>query len=136
MKKLPSILLVDDDAAGNFLNQRLLTRLQIAEQLHTVESGPDALQWLDQVDTPPALLLLDVRMPGMSGVQFLEAYQRQRQAQSQPTVVIMLTTAMDSQDLLRLDELQIDGLASKPLTEEKIDHVLQLHFQRQLPLAS
>lgn len=58
MKKLPSILLVDDDAAGNFLNQRLLTRLQIAEQLHTVESGPDALQWLDQVETPPALLLL------------------------------------------------------------------------------
>ena len=35
-------------------------------------------------------------------------------------------------DLGRLDELSIAGLVSKPLTKEKVDHLLQLHFQRQL----
>ncbi|WP_324672148.1 response regulator [Hymenobacter sp. GOD-10R] len=136
MKKLPSVLLVDDDVAGNFLNRRLLERMRVAEHLHTAESGYEALTWLGQENmTSPSLLLLDVRMPGMSGMQFLEAYQPQRQEQAQPTVVIMLTTAMDSRDLLRLDELQIDGLVSKPLTEEKINHVLQLHFRQQLALS-
>ncbi|OUJ74658.1 response regulator [Hymenobacter crusticola] len=132
MEKLTSVLLVDDDAAGNFLNKRLLERLHVAEQLHIAESGVESLAWLDQTNTPPSLLLLDVSMPGMSGMQFLEAYQPRRHAQPQPTVVIMLTTAMDSRDLLRLDELEIDGLMSKPLTEEKVNYLLQLHFHRQL----
>ena len=81
----------------------------------------------------PALILLDVNMPGMGGIQFLEAYQQLPTAQRAATVVIMLTTTMDARDLARLDELAIAGLVSKPLTKEKIDNILQLHFQRQLP---
>jgi hypothetical protein len=42
---------------------------------------------------------------------------------------------MNSSDLSRLNELPIAGLASKPLTEEKINTILQLHFQRHLPVA-
>ncbi|WP_324671504.1 response regulator [Hymenobacter sp. GOD-10R] len=133
MKKLASILLVDDDPTNNFLNERLFQRLHVAEQVHITESGDEALTWLQQENMPPTLLLLDVSMPGMSGLEFLEAYQPLRQVQAQPTVVVMLTTTMDSRDLLRLDELQIDGLVSKPLTEEKINYLLQLHFQRHLP---
>ena len=45
----------------------------------------------------------------------------------------MLTTTMDARDLSRLEELNIAGLVSKPLTKEKIGSILQLHFQRQLP---
>ena len=45
----------------------------------------------------------------------------------------MLTTTMDARDLARLDELSIAGLVSKPLTKDKVDNILQLHFQRQLP---
>lgn len=45
---------------------------------------------------------------------------------------MVLTTSMNSTDLARLEELPIAGLASKPLTEEKINTILRLHFQRQL----
>jgi len=74
-----------------------------------------------------------VNMPGMNGIQFLEAYQQLPTAQRAATVIIMLTTTMDARDLGRLDELQIAGLVSKPLTQEKVDSILQLHFQRSLP---
>lgn len=135
MEKLASVLLIDDDSTNNFLNERLFERLHVADRVHTAESGNAALAWLRHAATPaPTLVLLDMSMPGMSGIEFLEAYQPLRQAQAQPTVVIMLTTTMDSQDLLRINELQIDGLVSKPLTEEKLNHVLQLHFRRQLPI--
>lgn len=134
MQKLSSVLLIDDDATNNFLNERLLQRLEVADQLLVAETGRDALDLLaDTEATPPALILLDVNMPGMTGIEFLEQYQSQRQAQIQATVVIMLTTTMDSRDLARINELHINGLVSKPLTEEKVDQILQLHFRRTLP---
>lgn len=134
MEKLSSILLVDDDSTNNFLNELLLKSLGVTDQLLVAENGTQALDLLVQhAPNEPALILLDVNMPGMNGIQFLEAYQDLPAAQRMATVIIMLTTTMDARDLSRLDELSIAGLVSKPLTKEKVDNILQLHFQRQLP---
>lgn len=138
MKKLSSVLLVDDDSTNNFLNELLFKRLGVTDHLLTAENGEQALLQLEQLSavdgvSGPALILLDVNMPGMNGIEFLEAYQQLPQAQRKATVIIMLTTSMDARDLGRLNELSIAGLVSKPLTKEKIDMILQLHFQRTLP---
>jgi CheY-like chemotaxis protein len=135
MEKLSSILLVDDDSTNNFLNELLLKSLDVTDRLLVAENGSQALDLLVQQAAPeePTLILLDVNMPGMNGIQFLEAYQQLPTAQRAATVIIMLTTTMDARDLARLDELSIAGLVSKPLTKEKVNNILQLHFQRQLP---
>ena len=135
MQKLNSILLVDDDATTNFLNEMLFRNLEVADKLLVAEDGAQALELLAQQTEAgePNLILLDVNMPGMNGMQFLEAYKQLPEAQRTSTIIIMLTTTMGANDLARLDELQIAGLVSKPLTQEKIDSLLQLHFQRQLP---
>lgn len=134
MEKLPHILLVDDDDTTNFLNETLLTKLQVSHQVRIVTSGEQALELFTQPPPyTPTLLLLDLAMPGMGGISFLEAFLRLPQAQQEATVIIVLTTSMDSRDLSRINELPIAGLVSKPLTREKINTLLQLHFQRQLP---
>lgn len=135
MQKLNSILLVDDDTTTNFLNEMLFRNLEVTDNLLVAEDGTQALELLAHQTGPgePDLILLDVNMPGMNGMQFLEAYRQLPESQRNSTVIIMLTTTMDARDLARLDELQIAGLVSKPLTQEKIDSLLQLHFQRQLP---
>ncbi|OUJ69815.1 response regulator [Hymenobacter crusticola] len=134
MEKLPCILLVDDDDTTNFLNEHLLKKLKVTDQVQVAASGEEALTLLTQpLPCVPTLLLLDVAMPGMGGIAFLEAYLRLPQAQQEATVIVMLTTSMDSQDLGRINELPIAGLVSKPLNREKISTLLQLHFQRQLP---
>ncbi|OGX84329.1 hypothetical protein BEN47_02895 [Hymenobacter lapidarius] len=132
MKKLSSVLLVDDDSTNNFLNELLFQSLGVTDQLLVAENGNQALDLIENSAGPtaPALILLDVNMPGMNGIQFLEAYKRLPQAQRSATVVIMLTTTMDARDLSRLEELNIAGLVSKPLTKEKIENIMQLHFQR------
>lgn len=136
MEKLPHILLVDDDDTTNFLNELLLKKLGVTDQVQVAASGEQALGLLTQPPPyVPTLLLLDVKMPGMGGIKFLEAYLRLPQAQQAATIIVMLTTSMDARDLARLDELPIAGLISKPLTREKINEVLQLHFRRQLPSA-
>ena len=133
MQKLPSVLLIDDDQTNNFLNELLIKKLDVTERVLVAESGTEALSLLaSNAPDVPDLILLDVNMPGMSGIQFLEAYQQLPAEQRGATVIVMLTTTMDARDLGRLDELSIAGLVSKPLTKKKVDHLLQLHFQRQL----
>lgn len=135
MEKISSVLLVDDDTTNNFLNELLFRQLNVTDHLLTAEDGSRALDIIENTAGPdePALILLDVNMPGMGGIEFLEAYRQLPRAQHRATVIIMLTTTMDARDLSRLEELNIAGLVSKPLTKEKIGSILQLHFQRQLP---
>lgn len=135
MKKLPCVLLVDDDPVNNFLNQRLLEDLAIADQLLVAINGQEAFALLEQhcPDTAcPALILLDVNMPVMNGFEFLFAYQQLPQAQKQAIVIIMLTTSVHEQDVLRGQQLHVADFLSKPLTKEKVNTMLKKHFGRQL----
>lgn len=135
MVKLNSVLLVDDDPTNNFLNERLLKRLDIANQILVAENGQEALAVLQQANaaSPPTLILLDLQMPIMNGLEFLEAYQQLSPARQRATAVVVLTTSMDVRDLAHFDALPIAGRINKPLTPEKLDTVLQLHSQWQTP---
>ncbi len=139
MPKLTSILLVDDDSTTNFLNKLLINRLQVVEQLLVAENGAEALALLQAVGTPnapdsPALVLLDVNMPVMNGLEFLEAYQFLPLAQRQTIVIVLLTTSVNPRDLSRVAELPVDGTLTKPLTEEKLRGLLRQHFPTQFAI--
>jgi CheY-like chemotaxis protein len=132
MPKLTSVLLVDDDPTNNFLNERLLKRLEVADHILVAANGQEALTLLHQLAAPlPVLILLDIQMPIMNGIEFLEAYQQLPPAQRQTTTVVVLTTSMDTRDLSRLDALPAAGRINKPLTPEKVETMLQLHFEKQ-----
>ena len=138
MIKLSSVLLVDDDPLTNDLNERLLRQLNVADQYLAANDGVDALAALEDLaaeanPTSPVLVLLDVKMPGMDGMAFVDAYQQLPVARQQAVVIVMHTASMSSVDLGRMEALPIAGLVSKPLTKEKLDTILKLHFQRQFP---
>lgn len=138
MIKLSSVLLVDDDPLTNDLNERLLRQLGVADQYLAAADGLDALASLrrlaaDAHPSSPVLVLLDVKMPRMDGMAFVDAYQQLPESQQQAVVIVMHTASMSSVDLGRIESLPIAGLVSKPLTKEKLDTILKLHFQRQFP---
>ncbi|SMB99675.1 response regulator receiver protein [Hymenobacter roseosalivarius DSM 11622] len=139
MRKISSVLLVDDDPLTNHLNEQLLKALGVADQYRAATDGVEALDALTQLSARaqpncPVLVLLDVKMPGMDGMAFLEAYQRLPVAQQQAVVIVLHTASMSSIDLGRLEDLPIAGLVSKPLTREKMDTILKLHYQRQFAI--
>lgn len=139
MIKISSVLLVDDDPLTNDLNERLLKQLGVADQYLSANDGTEALVALEHLaadanPTSPVLVLLDVKMPGMDGMAFVDAYQRLAPAQQQAVVIVMHTASMSSVDLGRVESLPIAGLVSKPLTKEKLDTILKLHFQRHFPI--
>lgn len=138
MIKLSSVLLVDDDPLTNALNERLLQQLGVADRYLAATDGAAALTTLEDLaaeahPTSPVLVLLDVKMPGMDGMAFVEAYHRLPTARQDAVVIVMHTASMSSVDLGRMEALPIAGLVSKPLNKEKLDTILQLHFQRRLP---
>ena len=129
------VLLVDDDPITNYLNRRLLEKLDATEQVLVALNGHEALQVLAR-ECPesgpgsccPALIFLDVNMPLMNGFDFLDAYQLLPLARRRAIVIIMLTTSVHPNDMQRLENRPVAGFLSKPLNPEKIQRVLDQHF--------
>ncbi len=138
MRKLQSILLIDDDPTTSYVNQKLLERLDVTDRVRVALTAPEALELLathgehPRADAP-VLLFLDVQMPVMDGFEFLAAYQQLPLAQREAIVVIMLTNSLYALDVARMEQLPIAGFLEKPLTEEKVRHVLKTHFAWELP---
>ncbi len=137
MQKLSCALLVDDDKTTNYLNQMLLKRLDVTDKLLVALNGQEALNLLqthcqDASEDCPMLILLDVKMPVMNGFEFLEAYAQLPLPYKQAIVIVMLTTSLHPQDVGRLEQLHIAGFLNKPLTKEKVENILRVHFNQQL----
>ena len=132
MTKLPYVLLVDDDPTTNFLNRKLLLRLGVTDQIRVARNGQEALDELhacqDQATGCPVLLFLDINMPVMGGIEFLEAYQQLPPNQQVGIVVIMLTTSVSARDHLRANHLPVAGYLTKPLTQQQVEQVVAQHF--------
>ena len=74
-------------------------------------------------------------MPVMDGFAFLVAYDLLSLPHKEAIIIVMLTTSMHLQDMDRIQKINIAGFLNKPLTADKIDEVLQNHFNRHLPTA-
>jgi CheY-like chemotaxis protein len=81
-----------------------------------------------ETTTCPRLILLDMNMPVLNGLAFLEAYVQLPLAQQQAIVIVMLTTSLHPVDMARAEEMPIAGFLNKPLTKEKVDALMQEHF--------
>lgn len=133
MPKLHCILLVDDDPTTNYLNRKLLEKLEVTDLVMVALNGQEALQMLaneypDASPACPALIFLDVNMPLMNGFEFLAAYKELPLAKHRAIVIIMLTTSVHPQDLERLQQLPVAGFLTKPLNPAKVSEILQTHF--------
>ena len=131
--KLRSILLVDDDSTTNYLNRKLLKKLDVTEQVVVALNGEEALQVLrtqcaEASLNCPALVFLDINMPQMNGLEFLSAFQQLPMPQRRAIVIVMLTTSLHPQDLERLRQFPVAGFLSKPLNEDKVNNILHAHF--------
>lgn len=132
MAKISSVLLVDDDAAANFINQLLLKDIVASDKLQIAQNGEEALLLIDTClrdkKSLPELILLDLNMPVMDGFEFLEAYQAlELQGQQQP-VIAVLTTSMNPKDVKRINELGIVDFINKPLTPKSITLLIDKRF--------
>ena len=128
---LRHIVLIDDNETTTFLNSRLLGRLAVAPQVSTYARADEAFAAIwgpAATAAPPELLFVDLKMPGMSGFDFLEQFSQLPPAVQQATVIAVLTTSMHATDTARVAEFANVEYLTKPLTEEKMQRLLTKRF--------
>lgn len=123
-EKLLNILLVEDDVVDVMNVERALKKNNIANPLFVASNGLEALEMLRNGTVPGSrrLILLDLNMPKMNGIEFLHAV-RADPALSSSTVVV-LTTSNDDQDKVAAYDLHVAGYLLKPVTFVKFVEVM------------
>lgn len=109
-----TILLVEDDKIDALTIQRALKELKILNPVVICENGLEALNFLnDKEKLLPGIILLDLNMPKMNGIEFLEHRQNNKTLKLIPTVV--LTTSKDEQNKVESFNLGVAGYMIKPV---------------------
>ncbi|MCG2613297.1 response regulator [Terrimonas sp. NA20] len=109
------VLVVDDETDVQMLfEQRFRKEIRNQEiSLAFAFSGPDALEYLDKSGDRPTLILSDINMPGMSGLQLLE--QIKQQFTAPPPTVVMVTAYGDAENYNMAKKLGADDFLTKPV---------------------
>jgi len=131
-KKIPSILLVDDDEFMNLLNARLIEKAGVAEHIQVCYTGEEALDYIANKagdHLQPDLIFLDINMPGINGWEFLEEYRTLNRSRKKNIIVVMLTTSLNPDD----EELagtiaEITEFRHKPLSAEMLGEIMNRYF--------
>ena len=123
-----SVLLVEDDPGDVVLVTEAFEHNKVHNDLHTVQDGVEALQFLRQeppyADAPvPDLILLDLNLPRKDGREVLEEVKADERLRRIPVVV--LTTSKAEEDVLRSYDLHANAYVTKPVDFDRFIEVVR-----------
>lgn len=127
------VLLVEDNPQDAELTQRALQKHNLANKLYTVEDGQEAIEFIfgrgtysdRSVNRPPKIILLDIKLPKVDGLEVLRAIKGDDRTKHIP--VIVLTSSREEKDIIESYKLGVNSYICKPVEfNEFIDAVAQL----------
>ncbi len=114
MRSSKPVLLVEDDSVDIMTVERAFKDLKITNQLVCTVNGEQALEYLkNEKNKEPCVILLDLNMPKMSGIEFLRIVKADEVLQKIPVVV--LTTSRSRPDVEESFKLGVAGYIVKPV---------------------
>jgi len=126
------ILMAEDDPDDRYLASEALAESRISNELYFVEDGEELMDYLnrrgkfaDPLSSPrPGIILLDLNMPKMDGRQALKEIKNNKDFKSIP--VIVLTTSIAEEDILKTYDLGANSFISKPVTFSGLLNVIKV----------
>ena len=119
--RLRTVVLIDDEIVDRMLHRRAIERSGVVDQVVEFDSAAAALAWLGDGRPSVDLIFLDINMPGMGGLDFLEAATARLGERFADGVVIMLTTSLAPTDVLRARSFPVvRDYLDKPLRPEDV----------------
>jgi len=113
MRTSRPILLVEDDSVDAMTVKRALKELKVTNTLVLQTNGEEALNYLKSEENhKPCVILLDLNMPKMNGIEFLKIAKANPAFRQIP--VIVLTTSKDDRDKVESFQLSVAGYIVKP----------------------
>jgi two-component system, response regulator len=116
------ILLIEDNPDDVELIQRSLRQSKIKNELIVLRDGAEALDWFTRTgdwadrdpDIDPALILLDIRLPRIDGLEVLRRLRKDENWATAP--VVILTSSQEEEDLFRSYQLGANSYVRKPIS--------------------
>jgi len=121
MNKL-RILLIEDDMIEVMKLHRAIKTLKLPHQIIEANNGEEALKILDQRENLPDIILLDLNMPKLNGIEFLSILKKDAVLKYIPTIIF--TTSSYEKDLIDCYTIGVAGYILKPLKYE--DYVFKI----------
>jgi CheY-like chemotaxis protein len=129
-KKLLTMLHVEDDAVDAMVMERALKKCEMNYVLHQARNGIDALDILrgtngkEKLDPLPKIILLDLNMPKMNGIEFLKELRADNDLRS--LSVFIMTTSNDERDRTDAYDLNVAGYLLKPVSLENYTNIISV----------
>jgi len=130
--KAVNILLVEDDMVDVMNVKRAFKKNNINNALYVAENGVEALEMLHgengktKINPPPKIILLDLNMPKMGGIEFLKKIRTDEKLKN--VSVFVMTTSNEDNDKVEAYRLNVAGYILKPLSMESfVNAVSTLH---------
>ncbi len=124
MKNSRPVLLAEDDSVDAMTVERAFKDLKITNQLVHTTNGEEALEYLrNENNVIPCLILLDLNMPKMNGIEFLKVVKADDLLKSIPVVV--LTTSKEEQDIVESFKLSAAGYMVKTVDYKKFVEIIR-----------
>lgn len=122
MKVELNVLLIEDDTIEVMKLNRTITKLKLNHKIVIANNGEEALKTLKFDNFLPDIILLDLNMPKMNGIEFLSILKSDENLRHIPAVI--LTTSKNQKDLLECYKIGIAGYVLKPLKYE--DYIFKI----------
>ena len=106
-------MLIEDDMIEVMKLNRAILSLELSHKIIEANNGEEALKLLKEKDNIPDIILLDLNMPKINGIEFLGILKNDDTLKYVPTII--LTTSSNQRDLLACYEIGIAGYVLKPL---------------------
>jgi CheY-like chemotaxis protein len=127
-----TILLVEDNPSDVELTKRALGKSHVANELVVTEDGQEALDYLfgertyagRDVTQLPALVLLDLKLPKVDGLEVLQRIRADQQTRRLP-VVVLITSSKEEQDLAASYDLGVNSYIRKPIDFAQFAQTIQ-----------
>jgi len=119
------VLVVEDNAFTSMTVHKTLQSLGI-DRISAASNGHEALEFLDSADTTPDVILMDLRMPGMGGLEMLGRLKDRRY-----TGFVIVTSGVDEETMNAVQNVALDskidvlGFLPKPLTAKVLRELLE-----------
>jgi len=130
MSSLQKILVVDDSPSDTELTLAALEDYNLANEIITLRDGVEALEYLfcqgafaDRPSENPAVVLLDLNMPKVGGLEVLQRMRAEPKLQRVP--VVIMTASMHEKDILTCMELGVSAYEVKPVKFQEFFNMMK-----------
>jgi CheY-like chemotaxis protein len=125
MNKGGEIIIIDDDSDDRDLLQMVFKELAYPNEITFMEDANKAYQYLNNANKHPFLIISDVNMPALSGIELRDKMQQVGEVRLRTVPFIFMTTATSENDIIIAYANSVQGFFSKPSKYEELREVIK-----------